>query len=181
MSACCLCELIVQSGPQRVACNCCWIVSNVAGQAWWQQGWMRMVWRASAQWWSHHLKPALHLSTELVCFFFLPPSLVCVLLTFSRLSLSVVFCFLTSPHSFSLSLSYLCFFFGLPLSVHFLLSPFISDILNLLFSLCLHLSFSHSVSGPLYQSSQEAVVWDIPVFRCDRLWSKLFYRSLVVL
>lgn len=155
---------IALSGPGRVTCICCCSVSNVAGRARWQRGWMRRVWRASSPWWSRHLKPVLlHLSTELVwilSFLFFCMQSRNIL---SGLLVSLVFCFV-------LSLRFLFFvfiissfaFFCLPLSVHFLRSLLISLVWNLLFSLCL---IYLSLAGFLvYHSSQEAGVWDIPVF-----------------
>lgn len=107
---------IVQSGPRRVACNWCCSVSNVPGEA---------------CWWSRHLKPALHLSSELVCIF-LSPSLVCSLLTFS-LVCRCLFCSVLIP--------FVCLSYCVPLSVHFLLSPFIPYTLNPL-SACISLSLT---------------------------------------
>ncbi len=110
------------SGPRRVACNCYCSVSNAAGEA---------------CWWSRHLTPALHLSTELVCIF-LSPSLVCSLLTFS-LVYCCLFCSVSLILFLCLYLHYL--FFCLPLTVHSLLSPFIPYILNSL-SACICLSLT---------------------------------------
>lgn len=119
-----------QSGQRRATSICRCSVSNAAGQVCWQRGWMRRVWRASSQRWSHHLKPALHLSTELVCIF-LPPSLVCRVLTFSLVRRRL-FCFV-SPVPFLCLYHILIFFLSpsifplLPVSIYFIYreSPFL--------------------------------------------------------
>lgn len=156
------------SGPRRAACNYCCSVSNVGGEACWQQGWMRRVWRASTQWWSRHLKPASHLSSELVC----------SLLTFSLLSLCVLFCL---PNSFSLSYHiFICFFFVssyLPVSSGLHLFHIYRISFSLSACICL------SLPGFLVLSISLARRHSLghSCFHCDRLWTKLFYRSLVVL
>lgn len=69
------------------------------------------------------------------------------------------------------SLSYFHLSFLAP-SIHFLLSPSVFYTLSFFFFLSALYSMSHSwrlsfpccVSGSFSQSSQEAVVWDIPVF-----------------
>lgn len=165
------CWVSGNSGLRRVTCICCCSVSNVAGQACWQQGWKR-VWRASTHWWSRHLKPALHLSAEL--------SLSLHLLYVVHFLWSVAVCFIPSP--------LLLFVVLIISSFAFLVS------LNLSTSSCLHLflicgicsafsaSISLAVAGfPVYHASQEAVVWDIPVFTVIDYRLSSFYRSLVVL
>lgn len=124
-----------QSGLRGITCNCYCSVSNVAGEA---------------CWWSCHLKPALQLSTELVCVF-LSQSLVCSYLTLSHwlFFFSLLFC-----------LSHSYFFFFLSYRHCLFLVSFISYIYWISFSL----SASICPSCPLYQSSQEAIVWYIPVF-----------------
>lgn len=100
----------------------------------------------------HHISPY-----SLSVFFSL--HLLCSLFNiFSGLSLSV---FVLSPlFPFFVSIISSFAFFCLPLSLHFLLSPFISY--GISFSLCACICLS--LAGFLvYHSSQEAVVWDIPV------------------
>lgn len=110
-----------QSGLRGITCNCYCSVTNVAGEA---------------CWWSCHLKPALQLSTELVCVF-LSQSLVCSYLTLSHWLFFFLFCFVSPiPIFFFFIISSLPFF-GL---IYFIY------ILNLLFSLCQHLSFLSSLS-----------------------------------
>lgn len=43
----------------------------------------------------------------------------------------------------------------------------------------LHLSFPHGSPGPLYQSSQEAVVWDIPVYTVINYGLSSFIEALL--
>lgn len=154
---------IAQSGPRRLAWNCCFRVSNVAEEVSWQQGWMRRVWRACSQRWSRHLKPELHLHTELDLTFFISIFLVKSLLFLFTLVSYCLFCSVFLLLASSLSYLHLSF---LAPSIHFLLSPSAFYILSLLFfPLCpQQYTFPFCVSGSLYQSSQEAVVWDIPVF-----------------
>lgn len=153
----CLCEL-AQSDQRRVTGICRCSLSNVARRARWQPGWTRRVLKRQRA----VMKPsspktgAASLSAELVRVF-RTPSLVCSLFTSSLFEPISVW----SP-SF--------------LSSILIISPFCVS-LYLSTSSCLHLfdkhwiicSLSASICLPItgflvYRSSQEAVVWDIPVF-----------------
>lgn len=132
--------------------------------SWLQSGW---VWWLSSitLWWSSHSISTESPQFSSVCFSFqhhffvvfwhfqiVPRYLICP----------------ASPPAFSFVVSSFTMF-CLPQSIHFFLSPSVFCTLNPFplrpsVSHFQHLSFPHGVPGLLYQSSQEAVVWDIPVF-----------------